>query len=74
MVGCALFFLLLLFCIHFVNFTQEWAEENEGSSLVETLYKALDEVFSTLLNQGVEDNIYQRVYGVIDFHLCCCRL
>lgn len=27
---------------------QEWLEENEGGPLLETLYKALDEVSSTL--------------------------
>lgn len=43
-----LFLQLLLYDgIHLLSM-QEWLEENEGSSLFETLYKALDEVSSTL--------------------------
>lgn len=34
--------LLILLCYVWL---QDWAEENEGSSLLATLYKALDEVW-----------------------------
>ncbi|KAL8470911.1 hypothetical protein ACS0TY_033478 [Phlomoides rotata] len=33
-----------IFDVYMFEVSKEWAEENEGSSLVETLYKALDEV------------------------------
>lgn len=33
---------------------QEWLEENDGISLLETLYKALDEVSSTLYVENPE--------------------
>ncbi|KAL8538520.1 hypothetical protein ACS0TY_000509 [Phlomoides rotata] len=49
-----------IFDVYMFEVLKEWAKENEGSSLVETLYKALDEISSTLLmkNQGAEGNIY----------------